>query len=55
MKVRSLSQRLKRLEARLVPAPEPRLIRVQFVAPDRRIVGGFAATIGAGVAASRRK
>jgi hypothetical protein len=36
---RNLSRRLERLEARLVPTSEERVLIVQFISQDRQIVG----------------
>jgi hypothetical protein len=36
---RNLSRRLERLEARLVPKSEERVLIVQFVSQDRQVVG----------------
>ncbi len=38
---RNLSQRLKRLEARLMPAGEPMVIEVQFVSVEKVVTGSL--------------
>ncbi len=43
---RSLSQRLKRLEARAMPAGEPMVIEVQFVSTDKVVTGSLLIEIG---------
>ena len=43
---RNLSQRLKRLEARVMPTGEPMVIRVVFVHPERGETGSRLVTIG---------
>ena len=47
MITRNLSQRLKRLEARTVPAVgEPMVIEVRFVSPDKVVTGSLLIEIG---------
>ena len=38
---RSLSKRLKRLEARAMPAGEPLVIEVRFISPDKVVTGSL--------------
>ena len=42
---RSLAQRLKRLEARSMPAGEPMVIEVQFVSVERVVTGSLSIEI----------
>jgi hypothetical protein len=42
---RSLSQRLKRLEARSMPAGEPMVIEVQFVSVEKVVTGSLSIEI----------
>ena len=41
MIARNLSQRLKRLEARAMPADEPMVIEVQFVSVEKVVTGSL--------------
>ena len=43
---RNLSQRLKRLEARAMPAGEPMVIEVQFVSVEKVVTGSLLIEIG---------
>jgi hypothetical protein len=43
---RSLSKRVQKLEARLIPAGEPMVIQIQYVSPDGSVEEGPRYTIG---------
>lgn len=47
MSIRNLAQRLKRLEARLIPTGEPLVIQILWVSPDGSAVDGPRLTVGA--------
>jgi len=47
MTTRNLSQRLKRLEARVLPSGEPSVMRIVFVDPKLGETGSHLVTIGA--------
>jgi hypothetical protein len=47
MTTRNLSQRLKRLEARIIPASEPPMtMTIQFVGPDREVKSSLVVELG---------
>jgi hypothetical protein len=52
--IRNLSQRLKRLEARAIPAGEPMVIEVQFVSAEKVVTGSLLVEIGPGLLAPPR-